>query len=64
MKATFEKAVTQEVKGVIENAAAMMSLDSAAAYLASHLKGWFIYKGGSHIAIHRNNKVDRSAIIA
>lgn len=64
MNATFEKPVTEEVKGVIENAAAMLNIDSMAVYLKTHLKGWFIYKGGSYIAIHRNSRVGRSAIIS
>jgi len=63
MKVVFERKITQDVKGVIENAAAMLSLESAARYLNRMLPDWFIYRGGCHIAIHKNLKAARYAII-
>ena len=63
MNAKFERHATEEVRGVIENAAAMNSIAGAAIYLQSHLRGWFIYHGGCHVAVHLRSGGPRYAII-
>ena len=63
MKLKLEKHVTQEIKGVLENAAAMNTLDGAARYLKEILPTWFVYKGGLHVAVHLWHEGPRYAII-
>ena len=63
MKATIERQPTVEVRNVIENAAAMTTIEGASRYLSGMLPKWFIYKGGSHIAIHHRSHSARVAII-
>ena len=55
MKVTFEKAMTQEDKGILENAAAMTTLQGAARHIQNLAPWLWVYLGGSHIAIHREN---------
>ena len=63
MKATIEQRPTVEVRNVIENAAAMSTLEGAARYLVGMLPGWFVYMGGSHVAVHYRSYSPRVAII-
>jgi hypothetical protein len=63
MKATIEQRPTVEVRNVIENAAAMSTMEGAARYLVGMLPGWFVYMGGSHVAVHYRSYSPRVAII-
>jgi hypothetical protein len=63
MKAEFERTMPQEMKVAIENAAAMYSLDRAQRFISGLFPTLFIYKGGSHIAIHLKEEGPRYAII-
>ena len=67
MKVMFEKNTTQENKGVVENAAAMCTLEEAARHIRALGDHLWVYVGGSHISIHREthntDKGPRLAII-
>jgi hypothetical protein len=63
MNLKCEKATTQDIKGVLQNAAAMETLDGAARYIRMLFPTLFVYRGGSHIAIHTHDKGPRYAII-
>ena len=63
MKAYVEKYAPVEVREVIENAAAMCTLEGAARYMAAMLPSMFVYRGGSHVALHLKSNSPRIAII-
>lgn len=52
MNLEVERKLTQEVLGVLRNAAAMSTLEGAARYLSAMLPEWYIYRGGCHVAVH------------
>lgn len=39
------------------------SLDAAEAFLRAHFANWFIYRGGSHIALHRTPGSDSPRVL-
>lgn len=39
------------------------SIDNAVDELKAWFPDWFVYRGGHHVALHRNNKSDRVLLI-
>lgn len=39
------------------------TLDVAEQHVRNRLPGWFIYRGGSHVAIHRRSGADRIGLV-
>jgi len=56
MTLKLERAIDTETSGVLAMAAAMNTLDGAQRYLSGLLPGLWVYRGGHHLAIHRNTR--------
>jgi hypothetical protein len=67
LEADASPADREAVAPVLTNmrSAGVYGLSAAAAFLAKALPGWFIYRGGNHVAIHRDagSKSRRIAIV-
>lgn len=63
MQATIENPTSKEMQQTIQAAAGLATLDEAARFLRRKLPCCFVYRGGSHVALHRRTNTPRIAII-
>jgi len=47
----------------LEAAVSMPTLDNVAAVLEEMLPGWFVYRGGSHVAVHLDKGSDQRVLM-